>query len=226
MIERSLPAGPNHLVRVRCSDRHDGDFHVDAPPGELARRRQKMVAGEWTWLRQIHGATVVEVTAPGHRAGEEADGSVTSVPGAVLSVQSADCAPVVVAGSGVVAVAHAGWRGLTDGVIPAAVAAVRARADGPLLALLGPCIHPGGYAFGAAELAQVAAVVGDVVRAKTVDGDIALDLPAGVRASLQAAGVDELHDLSFDTAACGWFSHRTRADSARQVTVAWLEEVR
>ena len=52
----------------------------------------------------------VVVDHPGDGAGSSADASMTTVPGAVLAIQTADCAPVVIAGDGVVGVAHAGWR--------------------------------------------------------------------------------------------------------------------
>ncbi len=225
MIERLLPAGPNHQVRVRCSQRADGDFHVDLDPTELADRRQRFAPGEWTWLRQVHGSAVVDVRRPGDGAGSEADSSVTSVTGAVLAVQSADCVPVVLSASGVVAVAHAGWRGVVEGVVPAAVAALRERSDGPVTALVGPHIRVGNYEFGEAELAAVAAISGDGVRGRTAAGAAALDMTEAIRATLHSADVDEIEILEGDTADPGWFSHRVRADRERQVTVAWLESL-
>lgn len=231
MIERSLQAGPHHLVRVRCTARADGDYRVDGPVEELAARRRELAAGAWTWLRQVHGARVVEVAAPGGEAGAEADASVTRVRGAVLAVQTADCAPIVLVGDGVVGVVHAGWRGLAAGVISEALAVMGHPSDGGIHALLGPCIGPGGYAFGDDDLEKVVAVAGPSARATTCDGRPALDLPAAVRAVCLAEGVvsfavvgdDQDATRPADTSGPGWFSHRTRGDTGRQVTVAWLE---
>lgn len=225
MIERSLPAGPHHVVRVRFTDRADGDFHIDGPAESLADRRRTLVGGEWTWLRQVHGAEVVEVAVPGGGAGREADGSVTTATGAVLAVHTADCAPVVLAADGVVATAHVGWRGLVADVLGAVVTHVRDRGGDDVRALLGPCIHPAGYEFGEHDLTAVVAAVGPTARATTASGRPALDLPAAVRAGLSRAGVEHLDELGADTAGPGWFSHRTRGDEGRQVTVAWLETV-
>lgn len=230
MIERLLPAGLRHQVRVRCSDRSDGDFHVDAPEPGLSARRRQFAPGPWTWLHQVHGSRVVAVDAPGERAGERADGSVTSVIGAVLAVQSADCVPVVLAAPGVVAVAHAGWRGVVEGVIPTAVAAVRGRttdsdASPAVHAFVGAHIRAAHYAFGAAELDAVAAVAGDDVRGVTVDGDPALDMTVAVRSVLEKAGVVSIEIIDDDTADPAWFSHRRRSDGERQVTAAWLEPI-
>lgn len=207
------------------SDRADGDFHVDGAPAGLASRRQRLLAGEWTWLRQVHSGVVVDVDEPGGAAGGEADGSVTTSVGAVLAVQTADCAPVVLVGDGGIAVAHAGWRGIVEGVIPTAVQELRRRTGGPVRALLGPVIRPHAYEFGEAELARVEAVAGPAVRASTSEGAPALDMAAAVGAVLAACGVDEIVDLGLDTADERYFSHRVRGDSGRQVTAVVLEPV-
>lgn len=223
MIERLVAAGPDHQARVRISERTDGDFRVDASPSELAARRQALAAGEWSWLRQVHGSVVVVVDAPGAGAGREADASVTSVPGAVLAVQTADCAPIVLVADGAVAVAHAGWRGLVDGVIAEAVAALRATSAGPVTALLGPVIRPHAYEFGPADLDRVAALAGPAARGVTAGGRPALDMGAAVAAVLAGCGVEGLVDLGLDTADEGWFSHRVRGDRGRQATTVTLE---
>lgn len=207
------------------SDRADGDFHVDGTAAALASRRQRLLAGEWTWLRQIHSGVVVDVPDPGAAAGGEADGSVTTSVGAVLAVQTADCAPVVLVGDGGIAVAHAGWRGIVEGVIPTAVQELRRRTGGPVRALLGPVIRPHAYEFGEAELVRVEAVAGPTVRAATSEGAPALDMAAAVAAVLAGSGVEEFVDLGFDTADEVYFSHRVRGDAGRQVTAVVLEPV-
>jgi len=59
---------------------------------------------------------------------------------------------------------------------------------------------------------------------RTAAGGPALDLPAGVRGALLAAGVDEITFVGGCTA-CGpdAFSHRARADEGRQAVLAWIE---
>lgn len=225
MLERSLPAGPHHVVRVRCSTRADGDFHIDGPPEELTARRRRLAPGRWTWLRQVHGATVVAVESPGAGAGREADAAVTDVAGAVLAVQTADCAPVVIAADGAVAIVHAGWRGIMAGVLEAAVDSLQARTTAPMHALLGPCIRPAGYEFGPADLDVVVERVGESARSRSADGAPALDLAAAVGTTLARCGVADLDDTGIDTVDADWFSHRTRGDRERLATAAWLERV-
>ncbi|MCY3617121.1 MAG: polyphenol oxidase family protein [Acidimicrobiaceae bacterium] len=234
MIERVVPAGDGWLVRVRCSQISEGDFRCDRDgeagaerDGSLDRRRQRLMSGQWTWLRQVHGADVVFVNEPGGCAGKVADGAVTAVPAAVLALHTADCAPVVVAGSGALGVAHAGWRGIVAGVIGRVVDGVR-RASPPgrvtdLRAVIGPVIRPSSYEFGVDDLAAVAAAAGCDVSGSTSWGTPALDLGVAVLGALNAAGVRDVEDLGFDTARDGFFSHRVRGDRGRQATAARLE---
>lgn len=200
--------------------RRDGDYRVPdavtAPPPVPPR--------PWTWLDQVHGATVVTVSRPGEHAGAPADAAVTATPGCVLLVRTADCVPIVLRAGGAVGVVHAGWQGLMAGVVGAAAAALR-RLDpiAPMTASVGPCIRAGCYEFGAVELDRIAARWGDRVRATTLWATPALDLVAGVRGAL-----DEVDATADDLAGCTacddrWFSHRARAEPERFATFAWRE---
>ena len=89
-------------------------------------------------------------------------------------------------------------------------------------ALLGPCIRPGCYEFGADDLAQVARRLGDGVRGTTATGAPALDVPAAVRAALGRVGVVEVDDVGICTACSPvHFSHRARRELGRQALVVW-----
>lgn len=213
-------------ARVRFTASADGDFAVGQPSAVLAARRRGLVPLPWTWLRQVHGGDVVRVRAPGACAGAEADAAVTSVVGAALAIQTADCAAIaLVAEDGIVAAVHAGWRGLVSGVVDRAAAAMRDAGAGELAALVGPCIHPCCYAFGVADLARLAARYGDGVRAATRDGHPALDVPAAVCAALAGVGAAAVATSGTCTG-CGtpaMFSHRVRGDVARQAMVVWLD---
>lgn len=228
---RRVPGATVHLV---FTDTSDGDLAVDLPDDELRDRRVRIAPGEWTWLRQVHGAEVVEVHRPGDRAGSEADAAVTSVPGAVLAVHTADCAGVLLWDEGgapggdgpLVAAVHAGWRGLDTGVLQAAVATMRDRGARDLRWALGPCISPAAYEFGEEELSRLVERYGEVVRSTTGDGRPALDLRAGVAAALAEAGV--MADVPGADVPCtatggSWFSWRARRDRGRQAAVIWTE---
>jgi YfiH family protein len=149
--------------------------------------------------------------APGRDGGElpEADAAVSTEPDAVLSVLTADCGPVALVAPGVVATVHAGWRGVAAGVIEAAVAEVRRRSEGPVRAVLGPCIHPECYEFSAADLYPIVARLGPEVVGETADGSLALDLPRAIHRGLAGAGVTDVSDVDVCTAcSADHFSHR------------------
>lgn len=197
----------------------------DLAPGStgIERRRQAVATGAWTWLRQVHGAGVVVVDHPGDHTGVRADAAVTTVPGAILAVTVADCAPVALLADGAVGVVHAGWRGLRAGVVQAAVEALRGLGGGTVHAVIGPCIRPRCYEFDEAELASVARVLGEGVRARTADGRPALDVAAAVRLALAAEGVHDWSDDGVCTACSpGHWSHRRDGDRRRQALVAAL----
>lgn len=106
-------------------------------------------------VRQSHEANIREAKRADAGRGwstlrtafRRTDGLVTAVPGLPLAVTTADCLPVLLAdrrGRAVAAV-HAGWRGLTNGVIPAALQVLRRKygidpAD--LRVAIGPGIGP------------------------------------------------------------------------------------
>ena len=112
----------------------------------------------------------------------------------------ADCLPVALAGPDAAGVVHAGWRGLSGGVLEAGVAAVGGR--GPVAAAIGPGIGPCCYE------------VGDDVRAVFGTSERTLDLKAVARARLKDAGV---HARS-TTAACA--RRATRSASSPIAAIA------
>jgi copper oxidase (laccase) domain-containing protein len=71
--------------------------------------------GRLALARQVHGRSLIEVGPADAGVLGEADGLLARRPGPVLGILTADCAPVVLAGEGGVAVLHAGWRGVLAG---------------------------------------------------------------------------------------------------------------
>ncbi|MDP1793812.1 MAG: polyphenol oxidase family protein [Acidimicrobiales bacterium] len=206
-------------AEVRFTDRSDGDFRQPASTTHVT------ADFPWTWLRQVHGADVVVVEEPGARAGDSADAAIAVVPGAPIAIVTADCAPVVLvddAGASV-AVAHAGWRGLYDGVLGATVVEMHKRGAGSISAALGPCIHAGCYEFSDTDLQPMVDRFGAAVRATSTKGTPSLDMVAAVRAALEQAEV-ELVEVVDTCTSCSldYWSHRARQDEQRQATVAWL----
>jgi YfiH family protein len=111
--------------------------------------------------KQVHGTTVVEAgrgTAPQAEARTEADGVLTTAPATAVGVRTADCLPVLLAFAGAArgrsigaAAVHAGWRGLTAGILGRAVAELTARCGVPpaaVLAAIGPAISRASFEIG------------------------------------------------------------------------------
>jgi YfiH family protein len=98
----------------------------------------------------VHGSTVVDAAAAAG-AGIElaADAAYSRVPGVVCAVQTADCMPVLFCdrNASVVAVAHAGWRGLAGGILERTLEAL-AVDPAQVLVYLGPAIGPLAFEVG------------------------------------------------------------------------------
>ena len=177
------------------------------------------------WLRQVHGIGVAR--EPGFDE-PEADAAVTSMPGTVLAILTADCLPVVFAArdGDEIGAAHAGWRGLGAGVLEATVAAMETPAD-HLVAWLGPAAGPQAYEIG--EEVFDAFVSGDAgaaaAFAPTRPGHWKVDLHALARRRLAAIGVTDVHGGGLCTISdpVRFFSHRRNQRSGRIATVAWIE---
>ena len=177
------------------------------------------------WLRQVHGIGVAR--EPGFDE-PEADAAVTSMPGTVLAILTADCLPVVFAArdGDEIGAAHAGWRGLGAGVLEATAAAMETPAD-HLVAWLGPAAGPQAYEIG--EEVFDAFVSGDAgaaaAFAPTRPGHWKVDLHALARRRLAAIGVTDVHGGGLCTISdpVRFFSHRRNQRSGRIATVAWIE---
>jgi YfiH family protein len=124
-----------------------------------------------------------------------------------------------------IGVAHAGWRGLLGGVLPAAVSAM-AVPPGELIAWLGPAVGPAAYEVGAEVrdpfVAQSAAAERRFVTNSR--GRWQADLAGLARDSLAAAGVRAVHGggLCTFTDAERFFSHRREGQCGRMATLIWL----
>jgi YfiH family protein len=138
-----------------------------------------------------------------------ADGLVTSAPDVALCVRVGDCVPVVLTdpGRGVVAVAHAGRRGVVTGVVPATVARMLACGAEAVTAWVGPHVCGDCYEVPAQMRTDVAAVV-PAAFACTTKGNPSVDLGAAVTAQLTGSGCVVV-DRSVCTLECAdFYSYR------------------
>jgi YfiH family protein len=208
-------------VRAIVSTRLIGDVRRE---GDAKFRA--FLPAEPRWLRQVHGVGVVDASR--YAGPVEADAAFTKDKGVVCAVMAADCMPVLLAGEKgeAVAAAHAGWRGLSAGVIEATVGAMGVPAQ-RLLAWLGPAIGPQAYEVGA-EVRE--AFVAKDSRAgsafaPTRPGHWNLDLYAVARQRLASLGITRVSGGGFCTHTDKerFFSYRRDKAMQRMAAAIWIQ---
>jgi len=157
----------------------------------------------------------------------EADASVSSRPGAVCVVMTADCLPLLLCDEqgNVVGAVHAGWRGLCDGVIESTVRAMNVPPD-TLMAWLGPAIGPQAFevgeevraAFIARQQEASAAFVPDI------SGKWHADIYQLARLRLNALGITRIYGggICTHTDSMHFFSYRRDGVTGRMGAFIWL----
>ena len=181
------------------------------------------------WLRQVHGTHVHRFDAPAAEE-VEADASVTSEPGVVLAILTADCLPVLFCADDgrEVGGAHAGWRGLAAGVLETTLVAMRTAPD-RVHAWLGPAAGPQAYEIGQDVFDAFVSRDADAESAfaATRPGHWRVDLYELARRRLQAAGMtpDRIHGGGMCTISepQRFFSHRRDQRGGRMASLVWIE---
>ena len=240
LIVPDWPAPPGVLAvsTTRLGGVSEGVFqslnlggHVGDIADAVADNRRRLAAAcdladEPTWLRQTHGIRIVELDGQRH-VEPEADASLTRMPGPVCAVLTADCLPVLLAcrRGTVVAAVHAGWRGLADGVLQAAVAAMDIPAA-QMVAWLGPAIGQAAFEVGPEVrerfLTRDAGAAGHFLPG---EGDRwQADLPGLARHVLSANGVASVYggDICTYSDPARFFSHRRDGPCGRMASMIWL----
>jgi polyphenol oxidase len=198
--------------------------------GNVARNRavvRNLLPDEPRWMAQVHGTDVANLDSM-NGGSPRADAATTSQPGNVAVVLTADCMPLFFcdAKGTRVAVAHAGWRGLSAGVIENAVGSLGVPAS-QVIAWMGPAIGPAAFEVGPEVREAFVAVDEGAARAfqDHAPGKYMADLYALARGRLQRAGVASIHGGGFCTRtdAGRFFSYRRAKASGRMGAFIWME---
>ena len=220
--------------------------HVNDDAQVVAEKRQRLTGfchargsrGELIWLNQIHGIDVLEprssvLDEQSACTPIDADASSTDHAGLALVVMTADCLPVFftdIEGERV-AVAHAGWRGLCNGILEATAATFSPEQS--VMAWLGPAIGPNSFEVGeSVREAFIALAIDDELEATKAafsankpDHYLA-DLYQLARIRLLRAGVSAVYGGGLDTYSelSRFFSYRREAVTGRMASVIWRNQ--
>ncbi len=214
-------------------------LHVGDDPAEVRRRRAELEAAVglegrgFRYMNQVHGNDVATIF--GAAAVTDAAADLPAAPTAdamvsltePLAVLVADCVPVVLAGedpagAAVLGVVHAGRPGVAAGVVPAAVARLRELGAKRISAWVGPSVCGRCYEVPESLRADVAATV-PAAWCTTSTGTPGLDLPAGVRSQLEAAGVAIEYSGGCTLEDGTLFSYRRNSRTGRFAGLAWTD---
>lgn len=239
MLTHTWPI-PNN-VSIAMTNRHGGvssspfdslnlGTHVGDDPASVEQNRQLLhkklgLRAPITWLEQVHGTDVIDLGRLNAATDLRVDGAYSNMPNQVCAVMTADCLPVLLcntAGTEVAAV-HAGWRGLCQGVIEAAVAKFTSQST-DIIAYLGPAIGP--LAFEVGPEVREAFCAKDIKATQyfRAHGEKYLaNLEGLAQLRLQALGVNRIHSASVCTFSDqDYFSYRRSSPTGRMASLIWL----
>ena len=208
--------------------------HVDDEPVQVQANRVLLgnalnLPATPVWLSQVHGTQVLNVLHA--QQGQEADAAVAYAtnPGpGICTVMTADCLPVLFCDmrGKAIAAAHAGWRGLLNGVLENTVSAMGDRPH-MVMAWLGPAIGPKAFAVGAEVMqAFVSEQAGAAACFTQVDETHWLaDIYALARLRLQMVGVRDIYggDHCTMTEESAFYSYRRDGQTGRMASLIWYE---
>ena len=185
-------------------------------------------------FRQVHSTKVVTLTERPQGV-IEADAMVTNRPDLLLGILTADCAPVLLADpdAGIVAAAHAGWKGAVGGILPNTIDAMVALGAKPenIRAAIGPTISGANYEVGpdtAGQLVRLDPAAAAHITASTEKTREHFDIPGFLQEQLFGAGVGLVSNLDLCTYALPerYFSHRYAThhgtNTGRQIAIIGL----
>lgn len=205
--------------------------HVGDDPAHVEKNRRQLAGltgiplSDFRFLDQVHGTEIEEFPTGSRRS---ADGCVTSQTGIPCLVMTADCLPVFFCNKdgSRVAVAHAGWRGLCQGVLERAAA--RFEDPGNVMAWLGPAIGPRRFEVGAEVRQRFIEHDPEAARAFVpgpARGHFLADLYQLARQRLQAAGVPQIYGGHWCTFSDPdrFFSYRRDGVTGRMASLIFID---
>ena len=224
-------------VSVAPFDSFNLAFHVNDNAVAVVENRRKLLTalneiapcGPPQWLQQVHGTEVVDAfSEPKIRAQNvpEADAVTTTHRGLPCVVMTADCLPVFFSdrNGNRVAVAHAGWRGLCNGILENTLARFTNPAE--VMCWLGPAIGANAFEVGADvrdAFMKVDKSAASAFVAKA-NGKYYADIYELARQRLVKAGIGMISGGEMCTVSDGerFYSYRREQTTGRMASIIWL----
>ncbi|EEX51205.1 Laccase domain protein yfiH [Pasteurella multocida] len=181
-----------------------------------------------TFLNQTHSTNVLRLSSNENQI--EADAVYTDQPNQVCLVMTADCLPVLFTNKAgnEVAAAHAGWRGLCDGILEKTIAEFKCESS-LIMAWLGPAIGPEKFQVGKEVVEQFIAQQPEAECAFTLDPSE----PNKYLGNLYLLATQRLNRLGITKISGGehctfkeqdkFFSYRREKQTGRMASLIWFE---
>ncbi|MFA9488134.1 MULTISPECIES: peptidoglycan editing factor PgeF [unclassified Mannheimia] len=208
--------------------------HVNDDPQDVAQNRALLVEKfhlpqSPLFLTQTHSTRVIELPYSGEDI--EADAVYTNQPNQVCLVMTADCLPVLfVSKDGKeIAAAHAGWRGLCDGILEETVAKFQCPRN-EISAWLGPAISEKAFQVGKEVIEQFCAfdprAEEAFIQDSSTSGKFLGNLYQIATQRLNKLGITEISGGEYCTYTQVdlFFSYRRDKQTGRMATLIWREE--
>ena len=190
---------------------------------------------QWQWLNQVHGNKAVRVSRV--RKSISADAIVTDQRGLVCCVLTADCLPIFFASrdGSEVGMAHAGWRGLSSGILEATILKFNAAREDIQVGFgpgIGPCHFEVGsevrnYFLQGQSINQIKKMDSSFQRIANAPQKFLCNLESLVKNILNRLGVTEISGGGFCTY-CDedrFYSHRRDSRCGRMLSMIYKKNI-
>lgn len=202
---------------------HVGECRATVQSNRALLQKRIMQQPNIVWLNQTHSINVT--LAERANSTVPTDASITTQTGLACCVMTADCLPVYfwTKGGGTVGVAHAGWRGLANGILSKTLASFAEPAH--VVCGLGPCIGPNAFEVGDEVKRAFANLPGyeSCFVASHNQGKYLADLPRLAELQLKQLGVAQVYrsDLCTVALADRFYSYRREGQTGRMANLIW-----
>lgn len=205
--------------------------HVEDKPEHVRTNREllcrQLGIHQPVWLKQVHGIHVVDSQQAENPI--EADAVFTSKTNDACSVLTADCLPLLFCNrqGSKVAAAHAGWRGLANGVIETTIDALHEN-NRDLMVWFGPAIGPEVFEVGQDVVdAFVSHDPGSInAFTQTDETHYLADIYQLARQRLKKMGIEQVYGGGLCTYSDKerFYSFRRNAKTGRMASMIWMSE--